>query len=867
MSIIVKIYFVELLKQLRTNLDSKQKIYLVYLPVLFIGLVSAVLLAKNFKLFTNFAAPPEDRSNNSNESVIEGTIGFLDRHDNDGNQDSVKYFLQYEKDGQFVSRELDYKGSKVPEVGAKVKVKASSINMDTGSIVVDETSGTGEITTLQSTASLTELNENTLLSATTVDVVAKTGYRKVLIVPLKWANTPATTVLPTRTELEADFDSVENYFYNESNRKLVFQNEVGDVLEWRSVGLNFSCQTYNDTRNSATFLNPIDTFVKSLGINYNTYKHIFVIMPVPDQTCAGSYGSNESWFATGTGMVRVPSHVYDAVWEHELAHTLNGDHSVLLNNCSASGVPGSCTGIDYTENYELLGKARPANGLPEGDAHKLSPFHKLRLGWQTLKNVRVVRSSGTYTIYTLDGTSSTNLPQNLQVCRDANTFYSIESRTATGVDAPLPGTMTNGVIVRVVGLNKTAWPWTDTRLERWPADQFMLSPGTGQNSLSVGSQFVDTDKGITIKALSKNTANAGVEVIYRTPPLSCPAAFGDPYRDYQILTDFDDKNISCGRTLYDKPEIWFGDATSQFDPACVAGNKHIAEIRFTNVQVAKFTTITSALLEFLIDGPFANTMTQKVTVYSPNITPSSPINWTISDAWNNDGEIRRSIDFKNAVQQIINNPSWAPGKDLIFKFEYGSGSGSRRIFSYKRSSDYKVPFTKLLLRTGAVVTPTPTPGPTGAIIYPDLSDSYVDSANPTTNYGSAITMAAKATPNKIALMYFNLQSLANRNISNATLKLYANNASAGTMRLRLALSNWHQDTVNWNNKPAMDTPFTTFIPSTVNAYKNIDISQFVRDHRGQLVTIAVDTISTDDFVFTSYDAFDSGHQPQLVITY
>ena len=85
-----------------------------------------------------------------------------------------------------------------------------------------------------------------------------------------------------------------------------------------------------------------------------------------------------------------------------------------------------------------------------------------------------------------------------------------------------------------------------------------------------------------------------------------------------------------------------------------------------------------------------------------------------------------------------------------------------------------------------------------------LGDSYTDTADPTTKYGSKTLLDVDGTT-QIAYIQFNLSSVpTTATISQATLKLYVNSVTAaGTFNVDYVNSAWTESTIDASNAPAL----------------------------------------------------------------
>ena len=85
-----------------------------------------------------------------------------------------------------------------------------------------------------------------------------------------------------------------------------------------------------------------------------------------------------------------------------------------------------------------------------------------------------------------------------------------------------------------------------------------------------------------------------------------------------------------------------------------------------------------------------------------------------------------------------------------------------------------------------------------------LGDAYTNTADPTTNYGSAATLAV-AGASEITYIQFNLTSIpSGASAGQATLKLYVNSvATAGSFNVDYVTGSWSESTIDHSNAPPL----------------------------------------------------------------
>src|SRR5690348_10388804 len=94
-----------------------------------------------------------------------------------------------------------------------------------------------------------------------------------------------------------------------------------------------------------------------------------------------------------------------------------------------------------------------------------------------------------------------------------------------------------------------------------------------------------------------------------------------------------------------------------------------------------------------------------------------------------------------------------------------------------------------------------TAGATSSTFTP-VADSYVDSSNPTANFGTSTQIRYDASPVVHSYIRFDPEGLSGT-VTKATLQIWAN-SSQGTGHdvFPVADTSWGETTINWNNAPA-----------------------------------------------------------------
>lgn len=143
-----------------------------------------------------------------------------------------------------------------------------------------------------------------------------------------------------------------------------------------------------------------------------------------------------------------------------------------------------------------------------------------------------------------------------------------------------------------------------------------------------------------------------------------------------------------------------------------------------------------------------------------------------------------------------------------------------------------------------------------------LDDSYVNSASPTKNYGLVTTLRADASPVVNSYLRFTVPNLNGKTITHASLMIFVNSRSSqGLAAQAVADNTWAENTINFNNAPAMGNTLASASPVTGGTWIKLDVTSYV---------IGAGTynfgISTPGSTAISLASGESGaNSPQLII--
>src|SRR3990167_8463548 len=176
---------------------------------------------------------------------------------------------------------------------------------------------------------------------------------------------------------------------------------------------------------------------------------------------------------------------------------------------------------------------------------------------------------------------------------------------------------------------------------------------------------------------------------------------------------------------------------------------------------------------------------------------------------------------------------------------------------------------------GTDVCPSPTPAP---IILNAKEDTFVNSNYPNNNSGRDSDLKVKASPTKITYMKFDLTALAGKLINSAKLRLWISDPSNGFIEVHSVIDNswidkgltdysWTEKDLTYNSRPYINLGnlIQSFTAEKSGTYKDIDITGFVKNNRGKMMSLAFQTSSTNELEFKSRNVKDPAKRPVLVL--
>ena len=159
-------------------------------------------------------------------------------------------------------------------------------------------------------------------------------------------------------------------------------------------------------------------------------------------------------------------------------------------------------------------------------------------------------------------------------------------------------------------------------------------------------------------------------------------------------------------------------------------------------------------------------------------------------------------------------------------------------------------------------TQTPTPTSVGGVItLAPAADSYVDSANPTANFGGKPALRVDGSPVVRSYLRFDLRPVGGA-IIQARLRIYANSAStSGISVAPVSSSSWTETGITFANAPAAGNVFATTGAVSAGRWQELDVTGLAQG--GGLLSLALGTPGATAISLASREA--GANAPQLVI--
>jgi len=457
--------------------------------------------------------------------------------------------------------DLNEKSTHIPSFKAEIwgSTYMGAQNYTTGQYVPTTGKATGNIMTIAS-----------LPTTPTPTPVPLANGQKILVLQLKYSDTPASKVVWTKNQInELVFGKVQDFYKRVSYDKVHFS---GDISNLYTISRNAKDGVYDDCRPD---IGSVDSEVyKLLKNDYNleNYDSLMMVLYVPDYCNLRSWGSSNSMnnisgmrdpdFRIGVTLIRADIGDYDGIIAHELGHTLFNLKHAKSRFCEAGQyITGSnCVETEAGNFFDIMGSDLQLS------SSNFNALLKERMGWLDNLSLLKIDKSGTYTINTIEATSGYRAAKLVNNVVNNNRPIYIEYRQ---LDPARYSFKLDGLIVNIpLTVNDTDWPLLNgsTLIDMTPTG---ISPNDEQDVTLRRSDLIPSGQSKTFlyqnwgielgPVLSNNdkqiTFNVRIfdPLILATTPIISP-----PVASLPTDSEISSENVISAK-IYSEGEIYDGD--------------------------------------------------------------------------------------------------------------------------------------------------------------------------------------------------------------------------------------------------------------------------------------------------------------------
>ena len=143
-----------------------------------------------------------------------------------------------------------------------------------------------------------------------------------------------------------------------------------------------------------------------------------------------------------------------------------------------------------------------------------------------------------------------------------------------------------------------------------------------------------------------------------------------------------------------------------------------------------------------------------------------------------------------------------------------------------------------------------------------VADAYVDTSQPTVNFGTSTQLRMDGSPVVNGYIRFNVTGVSGT-VTSATLRIFANSAqTTGYTASSVADTTWGETTINASNAPAFGAALGSSGKITAGTWTSADVTAAVTGNG--LYTFG---FSTTNATAVSFSSREGANPPQLVITW
>ncbi len=239
----------------------------------------------------------------------------------------------------------------------------------------------------------------------------------------------------------------------------------------------------------------------------------------------------------------------------------------------------------------------------------------------------------------------------------------------------------------------------------------------------------------------------------------------------------------------------------------------------------------------------------------------------------------KSTEMSVLAYDFNNQPIW---EDVLYEWTMSSQDsigtltkiiGKENIFTPKRPGFGEITVTARLGNASISKTVAVKVGPIDEVFstkeFKVVADAYVKKSAPKLNFGKDTQLFIDGNPKTYTYLKFDLAALKERSIQSAILTMYAgstDNAPSNGTNIVNAVSNtnWSENSITFNNRPAISTTITAFSKVKKGQKISIDLTSYLVSKAGSKFSLAIESQTSDDVILKSRE---SNRVPILTITY
>ena len=187
-----------------------------------------------------------------------------------------------------------------------------------------------------------------------------------------------------------------------------------------------------------------------------------------------------------------------------------------------------------------------------------------------------------------------------------------------------------------------------------------------------------------------------------------------------------------------------------------------------------------------------------------------------------------------------------------------SGSTSTPTATMTQPSAATATWTPTVAQPTATLAGTSPAG--GTFTFNAIADSYVESSNLGTNYGSSTQIRVDGSPDVRSYLRFNVQGLSGA-VTSATLRVYGNSAQSPGYDARIVADNtWVESSIVYNNAPPVGNVIGSSGNVAANTWTSVNVTSYITGNGTYNLSL-----TTSGSTAISLSSREGANPPQLVI--